>query len=133
MIDYSTEKKISAETFIDLLTRSTLGERRPIADTERMQGMLDAANILVTAWDGTQLVGVSRALSDFSFCTYLADLAVDEAYQHQGIGRQLVELTHKVAGPMTSLILLAAPKAVAYYPKIGMKRSEVCFTLDRQQ
>ncbi|MDQ1089580.1 MULTISPECIES: GNAT family N-acetyltransferase [unclassified Siphonobacter] len=131
MIQYQTGRKLSVEEFIDVLNRSTLGERRPVNDRERMEQMLTAAQILVTAWEGEVLIGVSRALSDFSFCTYLADLAVDERYQHQGIGRTLLELTHEVAGLQTSLILLAAPKAVDYYPKIGMKRSEVCFLKDR--
>jgi len=95
--------------------------------------MLDEANVLVTAWDGTLLVGVSRALSDFAFCCYLSDLAVDEAYQNRGIGRRLVELTHEVSGPQTTLILLAAPKAVDYYPKIGMKRHGACFVVEREE
>lgn len=132
MLVYSTERLLSATDYIDLLNRSTLGERRPVDDVPRIQQMLDHASILVTAWDGDLLVGVSRALSDFSFCTYLSDLAVDEAYQHQGIGRQLVDKTRLAGGPNAMLILLAAPKAVEYYPKIGMKKSEVCYYFDRQ-
>ncbi len=130
---FSTDRFISASQFIDVLNRSTLGERRPVDDEERIQRMLDEANVLVTAWDGSKLVGVSRALSDFAFCCYLSDLAVDEAYQHRGIGRRLVELTHEVSGPQTTLILLAAPKAVDYYPKIGMKRHGACFVVDREE
>ncbi len=133
MIHYKTKRKITPEEFIDVLNRSTLGERRPVEDDERMQQMLVSADVLITAWDGDTLVGVSRALSDFSFCTYLADLAVDERYQQQGIGKTLLELTHEVAGLHTNLILLAAPKAVDYYPKIGMKRSEVCYLKERNR
>ena len=95
--------------------------------------MLTHANILVTAWHNDLLVGVSRALSDFSFCCYLSDLAVDEAYQHQGIGKELIRLTHKAAGENnTTLILLAAPRAAAYYPKIGMDRNTDCFIIKRK-
>jgi len=81
--------------------------------------MLRHANLLCTAWDGPLLVGVARSLTDFSFCCYLSDLAVDEAYQKQGIGKVLVEVTRSKLSPDCKIILLAAPKAEGYYPKIG--------------
>jgi GNAT superfamily N-acetyltransferase len=127
MISYSSNKAISNSEFIDILKRSTLAERRPVNDPERIQAMLDNANVLITAWDGDKLVGVSRAISDGAFCTYLSDLAVDVSYQKSGIGKRLVELTHEVAGHNTTLILLAAPAAVNYYPKIGMEQFKDCF------
>lgn len=117
------------EEFASLLRRSTLGERRPVDDESRLASMLRHANLIVTARDGDLLVGVSRALSDFSFCTYLSDLAVDSAYQKQGIGKELIRRT-KLAAPMAKLILIAAPKAVDYYPRIGMTRHDHCYTLE---
>lgn len=128
---YRSNVTITAGQFIDLLNRSTLGQRRPVDDPARIQKMLDHGNVLVTAWIGDKLVGVSRALTDFSFCCYLSDLAVDETYQHQGIGKKLVYLTHEASGPQTMLMLLAAPAATTYYPKIGMERFEHCFYLKR--
>ncbi len=128
-IKYSSHKKVSADEFIDLLRRSTLDQRRPVNEPDRIQKMLDYANILITAWKGDQLVGISRALSDFSFCCYLSDLAVDVAYQKKGIGKKLIDETCKVAGEKTMLILLAAPAAVGYYPKIGMERFDHCFVI----
>lgn len=127
MIEYATSKIISSDQFIDLLKRSTLAERRPIHDPDRIDKMLKHGNIMVTAWHHDLLVGVSRALTDFSFCCYLSDLAVDEKYQHQGIGKELIRLTHETAGKQATLILLAAPKAADYYPKIGMDRFTDCF------
>jgi ribosomal protein S18 acetylase RimI-like enzyme len=127
MITYSSNKAISNSEFIDLLKRSTLAERRPVNDPERIQAMLDNANVLITAWDGDILVGISRAITDGAFCTYLSDLAVDVACQKSGIGKKLVELTHEVAGHNTTLILLSAPAAVNYYPKIGMEQFSNCF------
>lgn len=132
-IVYRSNIRITVSDFVDLLKRSTLDERRPVDDAARIQKMLDHANVIVTAWAGDQLIGVSRAVTDFSFCCYLSDLAVDEKFQHQGIGKQLVRLTHDTAGHETMLILLAAPKATKYYPKIGMKRFEHCFVLDRKK
>lgn len=131
-ITYRNDIKISAEEFIDVLKRSTLDQRRPVHAPERIQKMLDHGNILITAWSGKTLIGVSRALSDFSFCCYLSDLAVDESYQHQGIGKELVRLTHETSGPETSLVLLAAPAAVNYYPKIGMEQFPHCFMIKRK-
>ena len=132
MIEYRSDKKITSEEFIDILKRSTLDRRRPVDDRDRIQLMLEHGNVLVTAWDGDRLVGVSRALSDFSFCCYLSDLAVDENYQKQGIGKRLIGLTHQVAGEKTALILLAAPDASKYYPHIGMERFTDCFLIRRK-
>ena len=131
-IEYRSDKKISKEEFIDVLVRSTLDERRPVNSPERIQKMLDYGNILVTAWHNDKLVGVSRALSDFSFCCYLSDLAVDREYQKQGIGKRLIDETHKVAGVITTLILLAAPAATEYYPRIGMEQFKECFIIRRK-
>lgn len=130
---YRSNIKITSNEFIDLLKRSTLSERRPVDDVVRIQRMLDHGNVVVTAWAGDKLVGVSRAVTDFSFCCYLSDLAVDEEYQHQGIGKQLVKLTHDAAGHETTLILLAAPAATKYYSKIGMKLFTHCFVFDRKK
>ena len=131
-VKYRSDKKITATEFIDLLRRSTLDWRRPVDEPHRIQKMLDHGNILITAWLGNQLIGISRALSDFSFCCYLSDLAVDEAFQHQGIGKKLIEETHRVSGDDTQLILLAAPDAINYYPKIGMEHFEHCFIIKRK-
>ena len=131
-IVYRSDAKISAAEFISVLERSTLDKRRPVHDISRIQKMLEHGNILITAWSGDLLVGVSRALTDFSFCCYLSDLAVDEILQKQGIGKKLIELTHAVAGENTTLILLAAPDAAGYYPKIGMKRFTDCFLIKRK-
>ena len=92
-IVYRSDIKISAAEFISVLKRSTLDKRRPVDDISRIQKMLEHGNILITAWSGDLLVGVSRALTDFSFCCYLSDLAVDEIFQKQGIGKKLIELT----------------------------------------
>jgi predicted N-acetyltransferase YhbS len=128
-IRYQIENELPLDEFVSLLKRSTLGERRPLDERERIKAMLQHANLIVTARDGDLLVGISRSLSDFSFCTYLSDLAVDESYQKRGIGKVLIRETKKAA-PLAKLILLSAPKAIAYYPKIGMKRHEHCYILE---
>lgn len=131
-ISYRSNFKITVRDFIDLLKRSTLDLRRPVNEPDRVQKMLDFGNVLITAWKDDELIGVSRALTDFSFCCYLSDLAVDVNYQHQGIGKELVHLTHEAAGMQTMLILLAAPAAIDYYSKIGMTGFPHCFILNRK-
>ena len=131
-ITYRNNVSITPELFIDVLKRSTLDARRPVDDPKRIRLMLEHGNVLITAWDGSLLVGVSRALTDFSFCCYLSDLAVDEAYQKMGIGKRLIKETHLSSGLNTKLILLAAPAAVDYYPKIGMERFSHCFLIQNQ-
>jgi predicted N-acetyltransferase YhbS len=126
---FQRELTLNSDEFIDVLSRSTLGERRPIDDANRIQAMLQNANLIVTARIDGKLVGVSRALTDFGFCTYLSDLAVDEAYQKMGIGVRLIAETKKHS-PQAKLILLAAPAAVNYYPKTGMTNFTHCFLLD---
>ena len=122
-ITYRLGNDLDLDAAIELYVASTLGERRPVDDRERMRRMLAEANLVVTAWDGELLVGISRALSDFSFVTYLSDLAVRVSHQRQGIGRELIEQTRQAA-PQAYLLLLAAPKAVDYYPHIGFTRHE---------
>lgn len=98
----------------------------------RPSGACSSADILATARVGGRLVGISRAITDFSYCTYLADLAVDEAFQRRGIGQELIRRTHEAAGLNTTLILLAAPKARGYYPHIGMSGHDSCWVIPRQ-
>jgi predicted N-acetyltransferase YhbS len=120
-IIYALESNLSAQEFQAILIASALAERRPAHDLRRLDKMLRKADIIVTARDGKQLVGISRAITDFSFCCYLSDLAVDAANQGQGIGKKLIEETHVVAGLHTGLFLVSAPTAEGYYAKIGME------------
>ena len=120
---------IGPDEFIDVLVRSTLALRRPVDQPETTRGMLEHADVIITARDQGRLVGISRAITDFSFCVYLADLAVDQAYQSKGIGKELLQRTHQAAGPNTMMILLAAPLARTYYPHIGMQSHDSCWII----
>jgi GNAT superfamily N-acetyltransferase len=128
---YALEPGLSVDEFVDVLVRSTLAERRPVDDRARMRKMLEQADLIATARAGDRLVGVGRALSDFCYCTYLADLAVDRAYQGRGIGRELMRFVHAAAGHSTQLILLAAPAARSYYPHAGLTPHDSCWTIPR--
>jgi GNAT superfamily N-acetyltransferase len=132
-IAYALEPGLSAGEFRDVLVASTLGERRPVDDLPRLDRMLRHADLIVTARDGARLVGISRAITDFAFCCYLSDLAVDAAYQRRGIGRRLIEETHARAGDQASLYLVSAPAAETYYPKIGLAPVKSCWSIPRRR
>lgn len=118
MITYRTGNDLDLDQVIELYRASTLGERRPIDDRDRMGLMLRNANLVVTGWEDNLLVGIARSVSDFTYCTYLSDLAVRLSHQRTGIGKELIRRTREAGGKAT-VILLSAPKAVEYYPRIG--------------
>jgi GNAT superfamily N-acetyltransferase len=128
-INYQVNPTISVHDLIDILHKSTLGLRRPLADLEAMESMFTHANYYIGAYENGKLVGLARAMTDFVYTTYLADLAVDENYQHKGIGKELIRLL-KINIPKAKLILLAAPAAEGYYPKIGMQNHPHCYFIN---
>ena len=129
MITYTEHASIDPEQAIDLYTRSTLGERRPINNIETFRAMLANANLTISAWDGDKLVGISRSLTDFSYVAYLADLAVNEQYQRQGIGKRLIEETKSRLESNCMVVLLAAPKANTYYEHLGFEHNPRAWTI----
>lgn len=129
-IHYRKNETITADQLAEVFKAS--GIRRPVGDVPRLEKMLRHADILVTAWDGETLVGVARALTDYSYCCYLSDLAVDQAYQHKGIGKQLINEVEREIGEEAALILLASPSAMDYYPKVGFNRIENGYIIPRK-
>jgi GNAT superfamily N-acetyltransferase len=128
-ITYRVGNELDLDQVIDLYHRSTLGMRRPVDNRATMQAMLEHANLVVTAWDGARLVGIARTLTDFAYVGYLADLAVDASYQRRGIGVALIAETRREMGPQSRLVLLAAPAAVDYYPRIGFSKHNSAWVL----
>ena len=128
-IKYRDDAALSAEEVIDLYNRSTLGERRPVNRPDIFEQMLKSSNLIITAWHQEKLVGISRSLTDFSYVAYLSDLAVDSIYQKQGIGRQLINETKARLWPECKIVLLSAPKANDYYPKLGFEHNPRAWVL----
>ncbi|KPJ77822.1 MAG: GCN5 family acetyltransferase [Deltaproteobacteria bacterium SG8_13] len=131
-ITYEINKAVDVQVFIELLRRSTLSERRPIDDLACIEGMLENSDLMVTAWHGQKLVGAARSVTDFHYCCYLSDLAVDEAYQKKGIGLKLQQLTREQLKERCAIILLAAPGADGYYGPIGYTKHERCWVIGRK-
>lgn len=107
------------------------GINRPIKDIERIAEMYAHSNLIVSAWDGEKLVGIARSLTDFCYCCYLSDLAVRKDYQKQGIGKELIRVTKEKIGERSMLLLLSAPAAMEYYPKVGFRKMENAFMISR--
>ncbi len=130
-ISYEIDRSLSPEQFIDVLSRSTLGERRPVDDIDTIRGMVENSNLMVSAWDKDILIGVARSMTDFHYACYLSDLAVDQNYQRQGIGTELLRKTCSKLGPKCKLLLVAAPAANDYYPKLGFELNNKTWVLPR--
>ena len=136
-VTYQINSPITPFQFIEVLKKCSLGERRPIDSPFVMKGMLDNANLLVTAWvseaheeavndseSNKTLIGVARCVTDFSYCCYLSDIAVDEKYQNQGIGKSMIKKIEQQLPPSCKIILLSAPQASEYYQKVGFTKHE---------
>lgn len=130
MINYYSDRTITAAD-LSLVFESS-GIKRPYQDLARLEKMIEHADLLITAWDGSKLVGIARGLTDFVYCCYLSDLAVSRDYQRLGIGKQLVEHVRAALGSSVSLVLLSAPTATEYYPSIGFTNTDKCFLIPRE-
>lgn len=128
-IEYRVNIPLDTDQIISVYESS--GIRRPTGDKDRIRKMFEHANLIVSAWDDGTLVGISRALTDFSYCCYLSDLAVRKEYQRKGIGRTLLRLTKEQAGHQSMLLLLSAPEAMEYYPKLQLERVDNGFIIHR--
>ena len=128
-ISYKSDVIPSADKIIDLYKSS--GMPRPVNDKARIAKMYENSNLVVSAWDGDLLVGISRCLTDFCWSCYLADLSVKHEYKHKGIGKKLIDLTKERIGEQTMLLLLSVPTAMGYYPKVGFNKVENGFLIDR--
>lgn len=129
MITYSNNKEQAAKDVAQVFERS--GIKRPYEDHARIQRMIDHADVLITAWEDGKMIGVARAITDFTYCCYLSDLAVDRTYQKHGIGKELVERVRLEIGEECSVVLLSSPGAVDFYPRIGFEKSDRAFVMAR--
>lgn len=130
-LDYKINSPITVEEVANVFQAS--GIKRPVHQLERIQRMIDNADITITVWDGDKLIGIARTITDYSYCCYLSDLAVDKAYQKRGIGKQLIKELKKQLNEEISLLLLAAPNAMDYYPRVGFNKTENAFLIQRER
>jgi GNAT superfamily N-acetyltransferase len=130
---FAVDTGVTVAEFRTVLNSSGLGKRRPVDDAARLAAMLANANLIMTARRDGELVGIARAMTDFSFSCYLSDLAVAETVKGQGIGAALVDAMREHLGPTVNLILSAVPEAVPFYQRIGMAPLPDCFWYRRER
>lgn len=130
---FRTGNNLDLDAVIELYRASTLGERRPLDNRDVMRAMIANASLVVTAWDGDKLVGISRTLTDFAYVAYLADLAVHGDYQRRGIGKELIERTRLALDETCFITLLAAPKANEYYQALGFTHNPRAWMLEARK
>ncbi|MFC5528296.1 GNAT family N-acetyltransferase [Cohnella yongneupensis] len=131
MITYANDRKVEAKDVAEVFKNS--GIKRPYDDLERIQKMIDHADITVSAWSEGKLIGIARAITDYAYCCYLSDLAVDKQFQNQQVGKKLVAHVQELIGEQVTLILISAPGAMDFYPKIGFEKNERAFTIPRKR
>lgn len=132
-VRWNIESNLAVDEFIDVLLRSGLGTRRPVDERERVATMLENSNLIVTARDSDGLlIGVARCITDYAYCCYCSDLAVDRQRQGQGIGRELVRRSREAAGDGATFLLLSAPGVEDYYLKTGFEKFETCYGIRRK-
>jgi len=115
-IIYKLNHPIAPKDAVDIYRRA--GLQRP-QDIRIIKNILQHSNVIVTAWAVATLVGLLRAMTDFSFDCYLNDLAVDSVYQRQGIGRGMVEQLAKLLDDKVLIMLISSPDAIGFYESIG--------------
>jgi ribosomal protein S18 acetylase RimI-like enzyme len=128
-ITYKFDIVPTAQQVIDLYNDA--GLPRPTHDPKRISTMSENSDLIVTAWDGSKLVGISRTITDWVWCSYLADLAVSPDYKKSGIGRRLIQLTRERVGELSMVLLLSVPTAMDYYPKVGFTKEDRAFIIHR--
>jgi ribosomal protein S18 acetylase RimI-like enzyme len=128
-ITYKFDIVPTAQQVIDLYNDADLP--RPTHDPKRIRTMFENSDLIVTAWDESKLVGVSRTITDWVWCSYLADLAVSPDYKRSGIGKKLIELVREKIGEKSMLLLLSVPTAMDYYPRVGFVRENRAFIIRR--
>ncbi|MCW3102281.1 MAG: family acetyltransferase [Bacteroidetes bacterium] len=129
-IQFRINAPLKTEDVIEVFKSS--GLNRPVDDVPRIEAMLKNSNLVVSAWNGIELIGIARSLTDYHYCCYLSDLAVKKEHQKSGIGKALIDFTQQTIGEQTMLLLLSAAPAMEYYPKLGFEKVENGFTIKRK-
>jgi len=128
MVTYQLETDLPLREYIDILESSGLAKPRPMNDIDHMHRMIMGSNMIVTAREDGELVGVLRALTDYCYRTFIADLAVTKDRQGHGIGKSLIQKAREIV-PEARLFLFSAEDAEGFYQKQGFQLHERCYQL----
>lgn len=94
---------------------------RPTASGDAVWRMFENASLVLSAWQGEQLVGLVRVLSDEVLFSYLCDLAVEPDVQRLGLGKALIgKVLEHLEG--TELVLRDSDLSSGFYKRLGFRR-----------
>lgn len=77
-----------------------------------------------SAWDGEKLVGLTAAMDDGVMTAYVHYLLVRPDYQHQGIGKRLVELMKDKYKEYLRIVVVAYNAELRFYESCGFSKAE---------
>lgn len=119
--------KIKDEDFLkvcDLYKKS--GWWKGPCSFEQISKLISGSFCFVTVWEGDELVGMGRALSDAFNDAYIQDIFVDKNYRKRGIATDIVKklVDHCISKNIQWIALIAAPGSVGVYEKTNFKKME---------
>jgi ribosomal protein S18 acetylase RimI-like enzyme len=120
-ITYSDKNDFDAAQMVRLFHQAPWAKDRT---TEEAKEMLCHTDLTVCAWDRDVLVGFGRVLTDFVYRATIWDVIVDQAYQKQGIGAEIVQrILHHPRLQKVELFWLCTRRP-GFYEKLGFTSRE---------
>ena len=116
---------INWQELAELYRRAPLGSK----SAETLQIAFSNSRFTLFLFDGTQLVGAGRALSDGIDCSYLCDIALLPEYQGSGLGREIVSRLVALSAGHRKIILYAVPGKEAFYRRFGFRRMKTAMAI----
>src|SRR6056297_1927299 len=124
MVKYSSKKNIKFKKILKLY--KDCGWSSYTRNPEKLKKGIQQSNYVVTAWNKSELIGLSRVISDNETIVYIQDLLVRKNFRFKGIGSNLLK---KVLGPFENIrqkVLIAdsGDGLKEFYKKCGFKSAK---------
>ncbi len=122
MIKYSDSHDIDSQQLLGLFEQTDWARGRSLNDIQRM---LAETDVLISAWDGSQLVGFGRVLTDYVYRASIWDVIVEKGYQDQDIGKGLVQqILQHASLSRVELFWLCTRRYQGFYASLGFSDKE---------
>ena len=121
VVTFSEKKDLNSEQLLKLFHQAPWAKGRTLEDAREM---LRHTEVAVCAWEGDQLVGFGRVLTDFVYRATIWDVIVDKGYQKQGIGTEIIQriLNHPRLKKVELFWLCT--RRPGFYQKLGFSSKE---------
>ena len=120
-VTFSEKKELQPEQLLKLLHQAPWAKHRTLEDAREM---LRHTDVVLCAWDGDQLIGFGRVLTDFVYRATIWDVIVDKAYQRQGIGADIVQRILQHPKLKRVELFWLCTRRPAFYEKFGFSAKE---------